>query len=101
MSELEFTWDKAKDVKNHGICFDEAKTVFYDDRARLITDPDYSEDEDRYILLGLCSQLRILIVCHYYREDGRAIKNISAHYCPAYFNHMKRFAYTLSPTPLP
>ncbi|MES9859687.1 MAG: BrnT family toxin [Candidatus Thiodiazotropha sp. LLP2] len=81
MSELEFTWDKAKDVKNHkkhGICFDEAKTVFYDDRARLIPDPDHSEDEDRYILLGLCSQLRILVVCHCYREDGRIIRIISA-----------------------
>ncbi len=81
MSELEFAWDKAKDTKNlkkHGICFDEAKTVFYDDSARLISDPDHSEDEDRYILLGLCSQLRILVVCHCYREDGKIIRIISA-----------------------
>ncbi len=78
---MEFIWDKAKDASNlkkHGVSFDEAKTVFYDDAARLIADPDHSGEEDRYILLGLCSQLRILIVCHCYREDGRVIRIISA-----------------------
>ena len=81
MSELKFAWDKVKDTNNlkkHGISFDEAKTVFYDDSARLLSDPDHSEDEDRYILLGLCSHLRVLVVCHCYREDGKIIRIISA-----------------------
>jgi len=78
---MEFIWDKAKDASNlkkHGVSFDEAKTVFYDDAARLVADPEHSGEEDRYILLGLCSQLRILIVCHCYREEGRVIRIISA-----------------------
>ncbi len=81
MSELKFTWDETKNAKNqkkHGISFEQAKTVFFDDRARLIPDPDHSDDEDRYILLGLCSQLRVLIVCHCYRDDGHSIRIISA-----------------------
>ena len=81
MSDLKFTWDKAKNTRNlkkHGVSFEEAKTVFYDDQARLIPDPDHSEDEDRYILLGLCSQLRVLVVCHCYREEGETIRIISA-----------------------
>jgi len=81
MSETEFVWDKAKNIKNlkkHGISFDEAKTVFFDDAARLIPDPDHSDEEDRYILLGLCSQLRILMVCHCYRNEDESIRIISA-----------------------
>ncbi len=81
MSEIEFTWDKEKNIKNqkkHGISFDEAKTVFFDDAARLIPDPDHSDEEDRYILLGLCSQLRILMVCHCYRNEDESIRIISA-----------------------
>jgi len=81
MSEIEFAWDKAKNTRNvnkHGVSFEEAKTVFFDDNARLIPDPDHSEDEDRYILLGLCSQLRVLVVCHCYRENGKVIRIISA-----------------------
>ena len=81
MSDLKFTWDKAKNTRNlkkHGVSFEEAKTVFYDDQARLIPDPDHSEDEDRYILLGVCSQLRVLVVCHCYREKGETIRIISA-----------------------
>ena len=81
MSELKFTWDQIKNARNqkkHGISFEEAKTVFFDDSARLIPDPDHSENEDRYILLGMCSQLRILVVCHCYREDSHSIRIISA-----------------------
>ena len=81
MSDLKFTWDKAKNTRNlkkHGVSFEEAKTVFYDEQARLIPDPDHSEDEDRYVLLGLCSQLRVLVVCHCYRENGEIIRMISA-----------------------
>lgn len=62
---LEFTWDPAKARKNlrkHGVSFGEAETVFYDDRARLIDDPDHSESEDRFILVGLSRALRMLVV---------------------------------------
>lgn len=62
----------------HGISFEEGQTVFFDDYARLIPDPDHSESEERFILLGLSSQLRMLVVCHCYREDGKTIRIISA-----------------------
>jgi len=81
MSELQFEWDEAKaaaNLKKHGIGFEEAKTVFYDERARIIDDPDHSEDEQRFILLGLCSALRLLVVCHCYRSEDQVIRIISA-----------------------
>ena len=58
--------------------FEDAKTVFADESARLIDDPDHSVDEDRFILLGLSSSLRMLVVCHCYRADGNLIRIISA-----------------------
>ena len=67
MSTLRFEWDNSKataNEKKHGVMFDEARSVFFDERARLIDDPDHSGDEDRFILLGLSSTLRVLIVCH-------------------------------------
>ena len=67
MTVLHFEWDEAKakaNITKHGVSFDEAKTVFYDERARLISDPDHSEDEERFILLGRSSGLKLLIVCH-------------------------------------
>ncbi|MFM7120081.1 MAG: BrnT family toxin, partial [Gammaproteobacteria bacterium] len=54
--------------------FDEARSVFVDEGAKLIDDPDHSEDEDRFILLGLSSTLRMLIVCHCYRSEGNLIR---------------------------
>ena len=81
MSELKFTWDDRKDAANqrkHGISFEDAILVFEDDNARLIPDPNHSEDEDRYVLLGRCSQLRILVVCHCYRNEGHSVRIISA-----------------------
>jgi len=81
MSELKFAWDEVKNAKNqkkHKISFEEAKTVFLDDSARLISDPDHSEDEDRYLLLGVCSQLRLLVVCHCEHKNGYLIRIISA-----------------------
>ncbi len=78
---LEFTWDPAKARKNlrkHGVSFEEAETVFYDDRARLVDDPDHSEAEDRFILLGLSRALRVLVVVHGYRETDTVIRIISA-----------------------
>jgi uncharacterized protein len=79
--ELSFRWDPAKDAVNrrkHGIGFDEAATVFYDDDALLVSDPEHSQEEDRFLLLGLSSRLRTLIVCHCYREDSGVIRIISA-----------------------
>jgi uncharacterized DUF497 family protein len=81
MDGLKFTWDGRKDAVNrrkHGIGFDEARTVFYDEYARLISDPAHSRDEDRFVLLGLSSRLRILVVCHCYHEDDRTLRIISA-----------------------
>jgi uncharacterized DUF497 family protein len=81
MSELNFTWDKSKEainIRKHGVNFEEAKSAFSDERARLIADPDHSENEDRFILLGYSSGLRLLIVCHCYRSDDSAIRIFSA-----------------------
>jgi len=82
MSALHFEWDERKaaaNVKKHGVSFEEARSAFYDERAKLIDDPDHSEDEeDRFVLLGLISALRLLVVCHCYRGDGGVIRIISA-----------------------
>ena len=81
MSTLRFEWDEHKSAVNqskHGVSFEEARSVFFDERARLIDDPDHSEDEERFILLGLSSTLRLLVVCHCYRSEGNVIRIISA-----------------------
>jgi len=81
MSALHFEWDERKaaaNIKKHGVSFEEARSVFYDEHAKLIDDPDHSEDEDRFVLLGLSSALRLLVVCHCYRGDGGVIRFISA-----------------------
>ena len=81
MSNLSFEWDERKAVSNakkHGVSFEEAKSVFVDERAKLIDDPDHSDDEDRFVLLGLSGALRLLLVCHCYRTDGNVIRIISA-----------------------
>lgn len=81
MSTLRFEWNDRKaaaNAKKHGVSFDEAKSVFVDERAKLIDDPDHSEDEDRFVLLGLSSTLRLLLVCHCYRTEGDVIRIISA-----------------------
>lgn len=81
MSTLQFEWDERKaalNARKHGVTFDEAKSVFVDERARLIDDPDHSEDEERFVLLGLSSALRLLLVCHCYRSEGNVIRIVSA-----------------------
>ena len=80
MSTLRFEWDDRKSARNatkHGVSFDEAKSVFVDENAKLINDPDHSEDEDRFVLLGLSYALRLLLVCHCYRDEGNVIRIIS------------------------
>ncbi|MDD2833880.1 MAG: BrnT family toxin [Methylotenera sp.] len=81
MNSIKFEWDASKatsNIKKHGVSFEEARTVFYDEDARLIHDPDHSEDEDRSILLGISSSLHVLIVCHCYRSESDVIRIISA-----------------------
>jgi len=78
---LTFVWDERKDRANrrkHGISFEEARTVFYDENAREYADPDHSANEERFILLGISSRLRVLVVCHCYRESESVIRIISA-----------------------
>lgn len=78
---IRFDWDPKKaeaNLRKHGVSFDEARSVFFDEYALLIDDPDHSEDEDRFILLGLSLSLRILVVVHCYRAEGKAIRIISA-----------------------
>ena len=80
-AQVRFDWDPEKDasnIKKHKVSFREASTVFLDENALLIDDPDHSESEDRFILLGLSSSLRLLIVCHCYRADDGIIRIISA-----------------------
>ena len=81
MPEIRFEWDPAKSRSNkrkHGVSFEEAQTVFLDENAIRYYDPDHSEDEDRFILLGLRIRLRMLVVCHCYRVDDTVIRIISA-----------------------
>ena len=81
MEELRFEWDPNKNEinkKKHGISFEEAKTVFYDDEARIIDDPEHSQEEERFIILGLSSKANLLVVCHCYRASETVIRIISA-----------------------
>lgn len=90
MSVLRFEWDPRKNSANqrkHRVSFEEAETVFYDDRALLIEDPD--PEEDRFILLGLSATLRTLVVCHCYRKRDDVIRIISARRA----NRLERTAY--------
>ena len=80
MDILKFEWDENKNITNqkkHGISFEEAKTVFSDELGRLILDPDHSEDEARFILMGMSYQHNLLTVCHCERHSN-IIRIISA-----------------------
>jgi uncharacterized DUF497 family protein len=81
MDELRFEWDESKNRANqrkHGISFEEAATAFYDERASVYYDPDHSDDEDRFLLLGMSLRLHVLIVCHCYRESKGTVRIFSA-----------------------
>ncbi len=81
MKPLRFEWDAHKataNLKKHGVSFEEARSAFYDERAKLIDDPDHSADEERFILLGLSFTLRVVVVCHCYRGNDEVIRIISA-----------------------
>lgn len=81
MNEISFEWDERQEHENrrkHGISFEAAKTVFFDENAVEIHDDEHSEWEDRFLMLGLSGKLRILLVCHGLRDDGSVIRIISA-----------------------
>ena len=76
-----FIWDTDKYLKNHqkhGITFDEATTVFDDDMAVYLMDDAHSDDEERFIVIGLSSVANMLMVCHCYRNGDSIIRIISA-----------------------
>ena len=81
MTKLKFIWDSAKaehNFKKHKISFEEARSVFYDDKALEFYDSEHSEEESRFLLLGFSDQFRLLLVVHCYREDESTIRIISA-----------------------
>lgn len=81
MDELQFEWDENKNAINrrkHSVSFEEAQTVFYDENALIIDDPEHSQNEERFVILGMSRQARLLIVCHCYREAESVIRIISA-----------------------
>ena len=81
MESIRFEWDENKNSINkekHQVSFEEAQTVFYDDNALVIDDPEHSKDEERFIILGNSSISNLLVVCHCYRESETVIRIISA-----------------------
>src|SRR5882724_11513467 len=92
MERLRFEWDAQKaaaNLRKHGVSFEEARTVFFDENALLRPDEGHSDDEARFLLLGLSDRLRTLIVCHCYREEDAVIRLISARRA----NPIERFQY--------
>ena len=81
MNDIRFEWDERKNRENrrkHKVSFEEAQSVFLDEKALRFFDPDHSQDEDRFLMLGMSFTLRVLVVCHCYREDESVIRIISA-----------------------
>jgi uncharacterized protein len=81
MRHIIFEWDALKASSNkrkHGIHFEEARSAFYDENALVIHDPPHSDDEERFILLGLSVVADLLVVCHCYRKKESVIRIISA-----------------------
>lgn len=81
MENIKFEWDENKNRINqtkHKISFEEAQTVFYDEEALVIDDPDHSEEEERFIILGLSNRANFLVVCHCYRVSDTVVRIISA-----------------------
>jgi len=81
MDTIRFEWNRRKSRENkrkHGVSFEEAQTIFWDENAIQYYDPDHSKDEDRFIMLGMSFLLRVLVVCHCYRAKDSVIRIISA-----------------------
>jgi hypothetical protein len=97
MDGLKFEWSKAKNATNqlkHGISFDEAQTVFFDEYATQFFDEEHSNDEERFIMLGMSHRARVLVVCHCERKGGNVIRIISARKATA-----REKSYYRGPTP--
>ena len=78
---MQFAWDDNKNkvnIRKHRISFEEAQSVFFDENAKIIHDPDHSDAEDRFIILGLSKLLKLLVVCHCYKESDDIVRIISA-----------------------
>ena len=78
---IKFEWSSAKasaNLKKHGVSFEEAQSVFYDEYARQFDDEAHSNKEERFILLGMSIQSRVIVVCHCERASGDIIRIISA-----------------------
>ena len=78
---IKFEWDAAKsaaNIKKHGVSFDEAQTVFYDEFAVQFFDEGHSHEEERFLLLGLSTGAKLLLVCHCERDSGKVVRIISA-----------------------
>jgi uncharacterized DUF497 family protein len=78
---MQFLWDEKKNkmnIKKHKVSFEEASSVFFDVNARIIHDPDHSGAEDRFIILGLSNFLKLLVVCHCYKESDDIVRIFSA-----------------------
>jgi uncharacterized DUF497 family protein len=94
---LEFEWNKRKATSNqkkHGVSFEEARTAFFDESAIQYFDPDNSDQEERFILLGLSLQPQVLVVCHCFKESETVVRIISARKADkveegAYWEHRK------------
>lgn len=81
MKKYSFEWDETKaqiNLKKHKVSFEEAESVFYDEQALIYYDPDNSEEEDRFLLLGTSFKLKQLVVCHCLRDNESKIRIISA-----------------------
>ena len=81
MKKIDFEWDNNKaeiNLKKHGISFEEARSVFYDELALEFYDDEYSEWEERFLMLGVSNKLNLLLICHCYRESTGNIRIISA-----------------------
>ena len=81
MNSIAFSWDDRKNnanQKKHGVSFEEAQTVFFDENAIEYFDPDHSKEEDRYLMLGFSYRLRVLVVSYSLRKNGQEIRIISA-----------------------
>ena len=81
METIKFEWDENKNQINqrkHGISFEEALTVFYDEEALVKDDPEHSEEEERFVILGFSSKANLLVVCHCFRASETVIRIISA-----------------------
>jgi hypothetical protein len=73
-----FEWDENKargNLKKHGVSFEKAQSVFFDENARIVPDPEHSDNEDRFHLLGISANVRILTVCHCYRQDEKTVRS--------------------------